>query len=74
MKGALLYCIAFVFAFYYNDRLFMGICGTLVLWNISSYFNEKNNQEYIAWLEDWADHWYQKYKEEKYGKKVESKT
>lgn len=73
-RGLYFYSIAFCFAFYYNDRLFMGVCGTLILWNISSYFHEKINNEYITWLEDRADHWYQKYKEEKYGKKEESKT
>lgn len=46
----------------------------LILYEISDYRKEKYNKEYTKWVEDRADHWYQKYKEEKYGKKECQKT
>lgn len=68
------YSVGVAVSIYYKERFFLGICITSFLYELIAYGKDKINKEYTDWLEDRADHWYQKYKEEKYGKKEESKT
>lgn len=67
--GTVVYIICLVFSFFKYDGFASLFFGTMIIWDVTDYFKEKENKEYTDLVEEDRDKWYQKYVEEKYGKK-----